>query len=484
MSRRTQFRVLILITLAWTAWALMSLASGSTPFTLRVVDDRGDPVDNAVVATDGRQLGLTGPDGRVEIESTGEPIEISAPGHVSAVISSPQPDDGQLNAVLKARVLTGNVVDGSGRPVRGASVATGLGAGVTRDDGTFSVRRAEPGEVTVSRPAWESVTFEWRGGPGDHQVVIEPAVIKAVHISGEAAERRLDEFVAMAETTELNALMIDVKDETGSIFYESKVPLAAQLGALDPMFDLESVAAMARSRGLYVIARLVAFQDPVAARAAPEMAVWDEATNAPFESRGQYFLDPTDPQARAYALDLAVEVCSMGVDEVQFDYIRFPDARPDSVVFDGGVTEDVRRTTVRGFLAEAMSLLRPRGCAVAADVFGFVTTVPDDGGIGQNWADVASVVDVVSPMIYPSHYTQGWFGYESPPDHPGPVVEQALADGLGRLSHQVVVRPWLQDFGYDDNEVRSQIDVAETYGLGWMLWNATSRVTVDALDGP
>ena len=481
VTRRTQFRLLVLITLAWLAWAAMAFLGASEPFTLKVVDDRGDPVAEAVVASGRRQLGLTGSDGTVEIDPRKQPIEISALGHVSAVVATPQPENGVLDAVLKARVLRGTVVDSSGRPVIGAQVTTRLGTGTSGDDGSFVVRRAEPGPVTISRPAWEDTTFEWGGGPGDHDVSIDPAVIKAVHVSGEAVENRFEEFVRMAETTELNALMVDVKDETGRVFYRSQVPTVAAVGAQAEMFDLRQVVAIADASDLYLIARLVAFQDPIAAAAAPEMAVWDEERQAPFSSRGQYFLDPTDAEARAYALDLAVEVCSMGVDEIQFDYVRFPDARPESVVFDGGVTEEIRRDTVRSFLVEAVAVLRPMGCAVAADVFGFVTTADDDGGIGQSWPDVTSVVDVASPMLYPSHYTAGWFGFDSPTDHPGAVVDRALADGLNRLRSQVVVRPWLQDFGYSAEQVREQIDIAEGHGLGWMLWNAASVVTTDAL---
>jgi hypothetical protein len=122
------------------------------------------------------------------------------------------------------------------------------------------------------------------------------------------------------------------------------------------------------------------------------------------------------------------------------------------------------------------------GCAVAADVFGF-TTAPgtDDGGIGQRWEDVTEVVDVASPMVYPSHYGPDWYGYENPNDHPGPMVTRAIEDGLERLPRNVVIRPWLQDFGYTPEQVRQQIESVERFGLGWMLWNARSTVSVDAL---
>jgi len=161
--------------------------------------------------------------------------------------------------------------------------------------------------------------------------------------------------------------------------------------------------------------------------------------------------------------------------------VRFPDKRSDSATFDEGVGPEVRQRTITGFLTEAVTVLRPLGCAVAADVFGYLTTAIDDGGIGQRWEDVAQIVDVVSPMLYPSHYDADWYGFANPNDHPAEMIDRALADGMQRLSRQVVVRPWLQDFGYNAEQVRAQIASAEDYGLGWMLWNPQSVVTVDAL---
>lgn len=482
MARRTQFRLLIAVTLAWIVWAGWSLLDDPGPFTVRVLDDVGDPVVNAVVAAEGRQLGLTGANGRVEVDPTGGLVEISAPGHLSATFTVTPPDDGVFDAVLKARVLRGRVLDPEGRPVPRARVSAGDGEGWTDEDGQFTVRGAESGVVTVHRPAWEEAEFEWSGGPGEQEVVIEPLILKAVHITGDAVDERLSDFVEMAATTELNALMVDLKNESGQVLYDSSLPDAEEVGALANMYDLAEVVEAARAEDLYLIGRLVTFQDPVAARAAPEMSVLDETTGQPFTSQGQYFLDPTDADARAYALGLAEEVCAAGVDEVQFDYVRFPDARPESVTFDGGVTADVRRETIRGFLREALNLLNPMGCAVAVDVFGFVTTASDDGGIGQRWEDIISVTDVVSPMIYPSHYDPGWYGLDSPNDDPARVVDQALVDAMSRRSGMVVVRPWLQDFGYDAELVREQVEMAESHGLGWMLWNATSNVTTGALE--
>jgi hypothetical protein len=274
--------------------------------------------------------------------------------------------------------------------------------------------------------------------------------------------------------------MIDLKDEHGLVWYDTEVSTAHEVGAAQEGFSLASTLARAEENDLYVIGRIVLFNDPVAAVQMPEMAVWDSALNAPYQSRGQYFLDPTDSNARQYGMDLAVEACKAGVDEIQFDYVRFPDARSEAAIFDGGVSPETRVSTISSLLTEAVETLRPLGCAVAADVFGYLTTASDDGGIGQRWEDVASIVDVVSPMLYPSHFHPEFYGFPSN-DFPGRVVDEALADGMERLPREVVVRPWLQDFGYDTEKVRAQITTAEKYGLGWMLWNAESIVTTDAL---
>jgi hypothetical protein len=286
----------------------------------------------------------------------------------------------------------------------------------------------------------------------------------------------------MAKDTELNSLMIDLKDESGFVWYDSNDPTAREVGAISAVYNLEDVVARAHEAGLYVIGRLVIFQDPVAAKARTSMAVWDSELNEPYSANGQYFLDPTDPEARAYAMALAVEACAAGVDEIKFDYVRFPDSRRDSAQFDGGVSAEVRVATITEFLEGAVATLRPMGCAVAADIFGFITTAVDDGGIGQKWEELTAVLDVASPMLYPSHYGPGWFGHDNPNENPGDVVTSALEDAMARNSTNLVIRPWLQDFGYSTEAVRSQIDSAEAFGLGWMLWNAKSVVTVDALD--
>jgi hypothetical protein len=482
VTRRTVFRLLVAFTLAWIVWAAWTLVGRSHPYELRVLDDLGSPIASAVVDADGTQVGTTGSNGRVDLvwNRATKVLEVSAAGHVPQMVTLSDQPEGQFDVVLKARVLRGRVLDDEGNGIAGALVEAGAASARSDDDGYFQIRGAEEGVVTVDRPAWLPTEFRWDGGTGESMVELEPFTARAVHIGGSAIRENLDSYVDMAMETELNALMLDLKDETGQVFYDTQNQVATETGAATGLMDLGATVNEAHELGLYVIGRIVLFNDPITAVAKPELAVWDTASDTPYEANGQYFLDPTDPEARQYGIDLAVEACASGIDEIQFDYIRFPDARRDSARFDGGVSPEVRTATVTAFLSEAVAVLRPMGCAVAADIFGYLTTAPDDGGIGQRWEEIAGIVDVVSPMLYPSHYHPEFFGFPSA-ENPGEVVNRALADGMERLNHQVVVRPWLQDFAYGPTEVRDQISVVESYGLGWMLWNARSEVTVDAL---
>lgn len=447
------------------------------------MDDVGFPVEGAEVSNGSTVLGVTSGDGSATVEWHDglTSLAIEAPGYTALQVAVLDKPDTSVEAVLRATLFRGRIVDPDNSPVAGAYVTAEAGTAVTDLEGRFTVRNAQPGPVQIWRPAWEGSAFTWNGNPGEEFVTIRPETMKAVHVGGEAAENAWSVFVQMAEDTELNALMLDLKDETGVVLYETATPTAHEVGAVQPRYDLTQLVAEADAAGLYMIGRIVAFVDPIAAVNAPGMAVWDTSTAAPYHDSEQYFLDPTDTRAQAYALELAIEACERGIDEVQFDYVRYPDNRPQSARFDGGVGSEARVTTIRDFLATAVAQLHPLGCAVAADIFGFLTRAVDDGGIGQHWEDMTAVVDVASPMLYPSHYASGWYGFERPNEHPAELVANALDDGIDRLARQIVVRPWLQDFGYTVDQVRAQIEEANERGLGWMLWNASSEVSVDAL---
>ncbi|CAN5844044.1 MAG: putative glycoside hydrolase [Acidimicrobiia bacterium] len=483
MARLVLFRALVGLSVVWVVLAVWTVLGRSRPFEVEVIDDLGQPVARAVISWEETPLGTTNSRGQASVQwQRGvEGLTISAPGFQSLNLNVTRPPQDPLEAVITASFLRGQIVDNEAQPLPGAYVTTGSQTSLSDEQGRYAVRNAEPGPVKVWRPGWESLTFEWDGTSGQAAVAIEPEMLKAVHIGGEAAGESWSTYLELVERTELNAVILDLKDESGVVYFDSENATAAEVAALYPSFSLDDLVSEAHAEDVYVIGRIVTFQDPIAAIALPEVAVWDTASGAPYQANGQYFLDPTDPEAQAYAIELASEACASGVDEIQFDYVRFPDNRSESARFDGGVSAEVRVATVRDFLATAVAALHPLGCAVAADIFGFITSAVDDGGIGQQWEELTNVVDVASPMLYPSHYASGWYGYQVPADHPGPLVAEALDDALSRLSREIVVRPWLQDFNYTPNQVRAQIDEAESRGLGWMLWNAQSVVSEAAL---
>ena len=482
--RAQQLRILLVVTLLWAGWAAFAAFGPGSSAEVKVVDETGQPVAMASVTIDGSEVATTDESGlaRLDWPRRGA-VHVEVAGFHTQPIPAPTVDTA-TTVRLMPHTLRGIVTDPDGRPVANVYVESGRGSAVSGPDGSFLVRLAEPGEVSVWRPAWHLGNFEWDGGLGDRTIEIEPLVIKAVHVTGEVAGDavRWKAMLDLKESTELNGVMLDLKDEYGVIYYDTAVGLAEEIGAVYPTYDLSAIARDVDDRGLYLIGRIVTFQDPLAARSVPEMAAFDTATGQAYNKSGQWFLDPTDPQARGYALSLAVEACSLGVDEIQFDYVRYPDGLPSSVVFDGGSDAETRVATIESFLLEAREVLHPLGCAVAADIFGFITTARDDGGIGQQWEVLADALDVASPMLYPSHYSSDWYGYARPVDHPGEMVTRALDDGIKRLQRGTIVRPWLQDFGYTAAQVRAQTKAAESFGLGWMLWNAVSNVSVDALD--
>ena len=453
---------------------------------VQVQDDLGVPIIGARAKVSGNRL-VTDDSGVIQVRWEGVPFSVSveAEGFFPGAVAVEAFQKNPLELMLRPVVLRGTVVDGNGFGLSAASVSLGDREVMTDQTGRFEISRPSVGTIRVSRPGWHDTALYWDGEFLVTNIKIKPRVIRGLHVaySVHTDPEQWEELLAIADETVVNSLVIDVKDESGRVLYDTQVALANQLGAADRLFDLDRVVAEMDRRGLYKIARIVTFQDPIAARLREDMAAYDTATESPYRKGKQYFLDPTDRQARAYALDLADEVCSAGFDEIQFDYVRFPDGFPETVRFDLDSSAEVRKKAITGFLQEAVDRLHPLGCLVAADIFGFITSVADDGGIGQEFASLSAAVDVISPMVYPSHYSKGWFGFDKPNDHPGEVVGSALAHGMKRLEGAAIIRPWLQDFYYDDpSQVRAEIDAAEDLELGWMLWNARSRFKVGALE--
>lgn len=369
--------------------------------------------------------------------------------------------------------ISGRVVDVDGDPVARAFINLDESTSVTGPDGWFSLDTTTPATMTVFKPGWTATELAYTPGTTFYEVAIEPVTIRGLRVAAEAAQS--DEAFAglleLAAATAVNALVFDTKTEAGQVLYDTRVEAAHEIGAVDVFYDPVERIRQAHDAGLYTITRIVAFEDDVRAGAHP-----DERLVGPW-------LDPTSETARAYVLDIAEEACDLGFDEIQFDYVRYPSGRAAETSGQRDLTQEQRLAAVSGFLSEARELLHPMGCAVAAAVFGIVTSSPDDQGLGQRPEEVSAQVDVLSPMIYPSHYSPGWLGFDDPNQHPYDVTTDAIADALPRLHETATLRPYLQAFWWNNEQIRRSIQAAEDAGTGWLLWNILSNFDEAALPG-
>ena len=276
-------------------------------------------------------------------------------------------------------------------------------------------------------------------------------------------EDKWDSILSLADQSVVNTIVFDTKDESGQVLYDTTVALAQEIGAVHVFYDPVDRIAEARAHDLYTITRIVTFEDNLWANSgeAQVIGAWVDARNQ---------------DNWEYPIALAVEACGLGFDEVQFDYIRFPAGSAGGALNRReGLTEEIRVAAIESFLEEARAAINPLGCAVSADVFAIVMSTPDDQGIGQKPEGLSRHLDAISPMIYPSHYGNGWLGFDDPNEHNAEVTADALDDGAPRLTNPALMRPWLQAFYYNASEILEGINEAEKRGFGWMLWNVNGN---------
>ncbi len=323
-----------------------------------------------------------------------------------------------------------------------------------------------------------------------------PDAIRGIYLNAWAAgsPRRREALLDLARRTELNTFVVDIKDASGFLSHDSQVPLAREVGATRDLRirNLPAFLQLMRESGVYPIARIVITKDPVLAEARPDLAIQDSAGGVWLDQDGVTWLNPYSREMWDYHVDLAREMAWMGFPEIQWDYVRFPDATREFLaraVYPGAGSQS-KTDAIRAFLGYSREALRPEGVLVTADVFGVTTSYRRDVGIGQLWESFIDQVDVALPMVYPSHYWPGSFGFQDPNAHPYEIVRRALRDALARsdtIPGAGSTCAWLQDFTlgeprYGVPEVRAQIQAAYDAGvMDWILWNPGSRYTEAAL---
>jgi hypothetical protein len=400
----------------------------------------------------------------------------------------------QLVAGGSTQGFGGRVVDAlSLRPIADAIVTSGDFVVRTGADGTFIVPDAA-GQIAVraygyGRTAVTVEDLERMEG----QIALTPLHPKALYLTafGFANRSLRQAALDVAAHTEVNALVIDVKGDRGLVAFPSTVPLAIVVGAdRSPTIPrLKELTDSLHARGIYAIARIVVFKDNVLALARPDLAIKTRSGYLYRDREGLAWTDPFLHEVWQYNIDLAVEAAQGGFDEIQFDYVRFPDG--SDLVFSEASTQANRIAAITGFLALARERLIPYNVFLSADVFGYVCWNLDDTGIGQTLTGMLASVDYLSPMLYPTTFQFGIPGYRDPVAHSHEVVYRSLERALARTGVSPLrFRPWLQafkDYAFDHRafggaEVRAQIAAAEQAGSnGWMLWNPRNVYSADGL---
>lgn len=472
----------------------------------------------------------TDPTGTGPTVESGGAVENSDPDRVAATASPPRRESAKASVAEPSRAASASgpvvtrYVNASGLNVRSAAgtssrtidqLAHGTRVtvrGSARDAGGLawskieyrSNGRPKSGWVATNYLSADLVTETRVENSGDfaelhYEPVPKPEYpgnprvdARAVYVSlNVLSSSRFDDILAMIDATELNALVLDYKDDVGWLLTRSDTaarlnPAANEKAKYD---DITGLIQRLKARNIYLIARIVTFKDPLFAKTHPEKAIMDNRTGAIFKSGdGLSWASPHDADFRAYNLGIATEAARAGFNEIQFDYIRFPDVpRTASLNYrnPGNVS---KAAAVQSFLLEARRELELLKVYLAADVFGLVTTTKDDMRIGQYWEAVSNAVDYICPMVYPSHYANGSYGLGIPDQHPYELIDRTLGYAIRRDSAQPTpakIRPWLQGFtatwvkghiNYGPAQIKAQIKAAADRGIeSYLIWHPSGR---------
>lgn len=339
--------------------------------------------------------------------------------------------------------------------------------------------------------------------PGEGQEEVDtriPVRARGLYVTSRAAMEMREDLVSVADTTEINAMVIDVKGDSGKITYKTDSAMAKEIGAVtNTIADIDTLISTLKEKDIYIIARIVAFKDPYLAEQRHELALKNNDGSLYRDNNGECWVNPYNHKVWDYLVEVAAGAAATGFDEIQFDYIRFSTGAGMSDINFG---EDAKTKTKEDIIIEftkyTYEKLKPLGVFVSADVYGTIISSSIDAGlVGQNYVEMSRYLDYICPMIYPSHFGEGNYGVEYPDLEPFKIIRKVLIASKTKLEqipegeHRAIVRPWLQDFTadwvehhmtYGGHELREQI--SGVYGAGyeeWLLWDAGCTYSVDGL---
>ncbi|HAQ02762.1 TPA: hypothetical protein DEP30_03050 [Candidatus Nomurabacteria bacterium] len=322
-----------------------------------------------------------------------------------------------------------------------------------------------------------------------------PKELKAVYISAWVAgsPKFRDSIIKMIDETELNAIVIDVKDSTGRVSFDMPVPNIQKEGSIEKRIaNVRALTDTLHKKNIYIIGRVSVFQDPYMTKKHPDWSVTKKSDGTVWKDRkGLSFLDPAKKEVHDYIVSIAKGAYEEGFDEINFDYIRYPsDGNMKDINYHLKEGESRGDNIEKFFKYLSTEVKKEKNIPMSADLFGLTTEATDDMGIGQVWEKALPYFDFLCPMVYPSHYPAGHAGYKNPSNYPYEVINRALISAVKKTekvgADKSKIRPWLQDFDlgavYTKEMVQAQIKAVYDNGLtSWMLWDPANKYTPSAL---
>lgn len=309
--------------------------------------------------------------------------------------------------------------------------------------------------------------------------------------------KKMERLINLANTTEINAFVIDIKDDNGVLSFEMEAPkkFGIPVSKNYPIKNIKEFMKKMKENNIYTIARIVSFKDPTYAKANPDKVIISRDTGKPYtNSDGIIWVSAHDRNLWDYNLSVAEEAAKAGFNEIQFDYVRFPASnggKLDAKLNYRNTKNESKPETIQKYLKYAKERLNPLGVYTSADVYGQVGTFSDDMGLGQHWEAVTQVVDYISPMMYPSHYGNGAYGIAVPDAQPYKTIYHSLKDSINRnenVNSPAVIRPWIQAFTakwvkgyipYNEKEIREQIKAMNDLGVTeYLLWSPSNNYKI------
>lgn len=370
-------------------------------------------------------------------------------------------------------------------------VLTVNGRVLSASDGAYTLP-ANTQSVMARAPGYRAITVA-TSAIHNNAIELTPFRVHALYLSeyGISSSTLRNSAFDIIRRGGANALVVNIKSDHGLLVYPSNIALAHQIGArnLTLIKSLPDLVAQAHAQGIYLIARIVTFKDDPLATKRPDLAIHLPDGSLFHDHSGLHWTDATQPEVRAYNIAIGVEAAKAGVDEVQFDYVRFPDSNAKLIVH-GPSDEAGRIQAISSFLGEAHAALAPYNVFQSADIFGYTFWNTNDTGIGQQLNHLVDKVDYLCPMLYPSGFAHGI------PGHPKPVATAAdihdtikltLDKGIARTNvNPLKLRPWLQAFRdyafghviFGPQQVATQISASDAdHTDGWQLWNPRNNYT-------